>query len=233
MKSNPILLLFFFVVFFTGLYVYVNGNLERFIEPMDQTTDGQNQATLDSSCPTLLIREGNSLVLYNPKQPQSDTNPLPFYNIDEYVNYVTIQRKKGVNCPILFLQKENDVQGNDVYRIRPGPDNLQGGLPTYVPILVNNVAEEIRNPVPVFDASRENGFNGGEYAGFDPTSLYVGRYTTLDQLHESTKQMGSASPNPADTNWGGVQYTQALVDSGAYAENNVFPPKLIEASKMR
>jgi hypothetical protein len=226
MKSHPILFIFFIIVFFTGLYVYANGNLKTFIQQSSlEPFSDNNQATLDSGCPTLLIREGNSLVLYNPKQPQSDTNPLPFYNIDEYVNYVTNQRKKGINCPILFLQKENDVQGNDVYRIRPGPDDQQGGLPTYVPSITNTVADEIQQPIPI--PTMEPGL----YNGFDPTSQYVGHYTTLDKLHDSTK-MGAISPNPADTNWGGVQYTQSLINSGTYDENNVFPPHLIEASKM-
>ena len=29
---------------------------------------------------------------------------------------------------ILFIQEENDVQGNDVYRVRPSPFDLQGGM---------------------------------------------------------------------------------------------------------
>jgi hypothetical protein len=29
------------------------------------------------------------------------------------------------------------------------------------------------------------------------------------------------SPNPMDTNWGGSDYTQGLVDKGYYADNEV------------
>ncbi len=32
---------------------------------------------------------------------------------------------------------------------------------------------------------------------------------------------GKVSPNPMDSNWGGGQYTQSLVDQGYYADNEV------------
>jgi hypothetical protein len=226
MKSNPLLLLFLFVVFFIGLYVYSTKRLENFTDT-PSTIDMAN-----SSCPTLLVKEGNALVLFDPKQPQSDTNPLPFYNLDEYINYLEIQRKKGIYCPVLYLQKENDVQGNDVYRIRPGPNDLQGGLP-YSPSLSNNIAQQLQNPIPIVDANRVRPpFNQGNYPGFDPQGLFVGQYTELDKIHDSTNNQ-PVSPNPADLNWGGVQYTQQLIDQGVYNENNVYPPLLIDASKMR
>jgi hypothetical protein len=190
-----------------------------------------------SSCPTLLVKQGNVLMLYNPKEPQTESNPLPFYNLEEYINYLEIQRKKGIHCPILFLQQENDVQGNDVYRIRPSPTDMQGGT-SYSPNNVlpnppNQIAQQIQNPLPILDASRDMPpYNQGNYPGFDPMGLSQGQYTVIDKVHDST-DANPISPNPADTNWGGVQYTQKLIDSGVYVENNVEPPHLINASRMR
>jgi hypothetical protein len=84
-------------------------------------------------------------------------------------------------------------------------------------------------PVPIIDASREHGdYNKGNYAGFDPTSLYVGKYTDLDKIHDSTSKDNKQSDNPMDTNWGGVQYTQSAVDSGKYEENNITKPRLFQ-----
>jgi hypothetical protein len=229
MKSNPYILLFLILVFFSGMYVYATNRLNKYLEPMEnqtQNNDGQ------SSCPTLLIKEGNALILFDPKQPQSDTNPLPFYGLDEYINYLEIQRKKGIFCPVLYLQKENDTQGNDVYRIRPSPTDLQGGLP-YTHNMPNNIAQQMKNPLPIVDSNRDNPpYNSGNYPGFDPLGLFVGQYTQLDKIHNSTS-LQPVSPNPADTNWGGVQFTQTLVDQGVYNDNNVYPPLLIDASKMR
>jgi hypothetical protein len=31
------------------------------------------------------------------------------------------------------------------------------------------------------------------------------------------------SDNPMDPNWGGVEFSQAVVESGKYVENNVYP----------
>jgi cytoskeletal protein RodZ len=78
-------------------------------------------------------------------------------------------------------------------------------------------------PVIVQDASRENtNYNTNMYAGFDPTSQYVGVFTNLDQIHQSTSY-SELSDNPMDSNWGGVLYTKEAVDSGKYADDVVVP----------
>jgi hypothetical protein len=226
MKSNPLLFLFLIIVFITGLYVYSTKQLDSFV--LKESMETMDNETLTPSCPTILIKEGNVLLLYNPKEPQSDKNPLSFDNIEDYVKHLETEKKKGVNCPVLFLQKENDIQGNDVYRIRPGPDDLQGGL-SYSP---NHLTQQMEKPIPIVDSSIDMPpYNQGTYTGFDPMGLHVGQYTELDKIHDSTKE-SKVSPNPLDSNWGGVQYTQKLIDEGVYDENNVSPPRLIEARKL-
>jgi cytoskeletal protein RodZ len=77
--------------------------------------------------------------------------------------------------------------------------------------------------IEVQDASRDSKiYNTNMYAGFDPTSQYVGVYTNLDQIHQSTS-FSELSENPMDANWGGVLYTKEAVDSGKYDENLVVP----------
>jgi len=83
-------------------------------------------------------------------------------------------------------------------------------------------------PIPIIDASRENSsYNANNYAGFDPTSMYVGKYTELDKIHDST-HVPAQSDNPMDVNWGGVEYTQNAVNSGKYDENNITKPRLFQ-----
>jgi len=223
-QSRIVFILFLLIVFLAGLYVYVtNGLMPKSKESFDSIEVSNTGTTNNSSCPNLLVRRGNVLMLFNTKAPKIDgVNPLPFYSLDEYINYVETQRNSGMVCPILYLQQENDLQGNDVYRVRPGPFDSMGGAPV----------------TPYLDASRENGkYNQGTYLGFDPTSQYVGRYTEIDKTHDSTKiqnrSPNAATPalsdNPMDSNWGGVLFTQDKIDSGKYAENEITKPVFANA----
>jgi hypothetical protein len=248
---NILFLLFLIVVFFVGLYVYVFNTMPSCVRKSmnaDNIEGMENNESSDkniSNCPDMLINQGDVLLLYNSNQPEKHgVNPLPFYNLDEYINYLEIQRKKGIKCPVLYLQKENSAQGKPVYRVRPGPFDQQGGLPTPEQqmtisqfnhqdkqidnpptlILDNNVNLDKNSPVKIMDASREQApYNAGNYAGFDSHGLYQGTYTEIDKIHDSTAANGM-SDNPLDPNWGGVLYTQQMVDSGKYDENTITKP---------
>jgi hypothetical protein len=174
-----------------------------------------------NSCPDLLIRSNQGLELYNTKQPKGPDNPLIFPDLDKYTAYLQEQRAKNVRCPVLFLQEENNAQGKTVYRMRPGPNNLNAGAPIA--------------PVEVTDASRDRKpYNKGNFAGFDPYGQHIGEYTELDQIHDST-QKAKVSDNPMDSNWGGVLFSQQSVDSGKYADREVgkpsMTPKVLEIYK--
>lgn len=236
MQSIPevknIFILFLFITFILGIVFCVSTNpigyfsKEGMMDTTSSVDDALNKRILgppihrDISgqypCENVLIRRGNRLLLFNTYLPESDTNPIPFYNLDEYTNYIEIQRNKGYRCPVLYLQEENDAQGNDIYRIRPSPFSLEGGLPPEIP-----------NPRPIMDASRDNPpFNKDLYNGFDPYNRDVGVYTDLDKIHDSTQQV-PVSDNPMDTNWGGVAHSQEMIDLGKYAENTVGKPTMV------
>ena len=56
-------------------------------------------------------------------------------------------------------------------------------------------------------------YNKNSYPGFDTMNQYIGVETPLDNMfHEKDK----ISDNPMDKNWGGVGYSQEMVDSGKY-----------------
>ena len=210
---NPkIILVFSLVVFLAGLYYYTT------IEAMTTTTMSK-----ETGCPDLLIRKGNTLLLYNTK---SGEDPLPFYNLDEYINYLEIQRKAGTVCPVLFLQYESTTQGTDVYRMRPSPFDLQGGTPPNIdPTVFGKLSSIDGNPIQVLDANRDGAYNQGMYAGFDPYGLHMGQRTELEVIHESTAKKGPESENPMDFNWGGTQVTENAVRSGAYVDRYVSKPQ--------
>jgi hypothetical protein len=124
--------LFIFIVllaFLSGLYVYSNQILDQtFISPIATRTDFSLKEGLQpitdktAKCPNILVKSGEYLLLYNTTDTH-DEMPVMFNNLDEYANYIQKQREKGIRCPVLFLQKENDVQGKDVFRIKSTPFN--------------------------------------------------------------------------------------------------------------
>ena len=223
--------IFVTIVFFIGLYVYSSKKLDALfsvtsiegmaIEGLPENND------YGANCPDVLVRQGNNILLYNSRIPVvKDMNPIVFSNLDEYIDFTRNERKKGNNCPVLFLQHETDIQGKDVYRIRPNLFDLQPGLPTQS---ADQLAQG-KQSAPVIDSNTDHPpYNAGQHPGFDPMGLSVGVYTKLDQLHESTRnQDGSAlSDNPMDPNWGGVLYTQSKIQSGKYDERMVYKPNLL------
>jgi len=240
-KIKLLFLLFLIVMFFVGLYVTMffgkpakNGSgckkkegLEQKGHKGDKSDKGDNDETTTSAdCPDLLVQKGNVLMLYNTTKPMEDgKNPIPFFNLDEYINYLEIQRKKGIHCPILYLQQENNAQGHDVYRMRPSPFELSGGLPSITQV---QMPTDNKRVFQAIDASRENPpYNSNNYSGFDPYGQYVGVYTDVDKIHDSTS-MNKISDNPMDPNWAGTIYTQQMVDSGKYENNNISKPVLFQ-----
>ncbi len=229
---------------------------------ISENTGDLINTTTDDLCPTLLIKRGTKLMLFNKNMPEiPKENPIFFNNIDQYIEYVKVQREVyNQQCPVLFLQEETNAQGEDVYRLRK-PDNsdimvdplLTGSAndyfqnntnvtPEFKPpsgpkafnnptqnssinlALYNNPNTEVSQTniqtIPYVDSSKDNKpFNQG-INGFDPTSQYVGKYTILDQIHDSTKiqNKDNISDNAMDTNWGGAVFTTNQIKVGKYAE---------------
>jgi len=214
-------IIFLLVSFLAGGYFYIfqDIRIEGFDNSGNTDSDKDPNSEKNPACPNLLIKSGSTLLLINTKLPRSDTNPLPFYSLDEYIQYVEVQKNSGIHCPVLFLQEETNTQGHQVYRARSDPHSYEGALPN-TPNIYNNPA----SPYKYIDASREsNTYNKNLYAGFDPTGLYIGRYSELDKIHDSTNEM-ALSENPMDPGWGGVVYTHNAVASGKYVDNEVLPP---------
>ena len=71
------------------------------------------------------------------------------------------------------------------------------------------------------DASKDNPpYNQNMYASVDPENQMEGENTPLDKLFYAQEDE-PISDNPMDINWGGTDYTQQVIDSGKYEENEV------------
>jgi hypothetical protein len=188
MRVVPIV--FLIVVF---LLVLITSSIIK--EPMQAE---QEPETSNIKCPKVLIKEGEQLILYD----DTDKVITKFADLDEYIDYLKDERARGVSCPVLFLQKENDSQGRDVYRVK----------------------SSLHDVAPVIDSNRKSKiYNVNNYPGFDPLGLQIGVYNKLDAVHDSTEHT-KTSDNPMDTNWGGAEFTQEVIDSGKYEDNAVVKP---------
>lgn len=222
-------IMFLITVFISGIFVCLNGSIQsncsdkkdgmrEYMDNQDDNNTGPNEQ--DKTCPTMLIKKDNTFLLINSNIPEAEgINPIKFASIDEYIKYLEEQKIKGIHCPVLYLQQESDTQGNDVFRMRPSPFIMDGGLQ---PMPMFNATDF--QPVKMIDATTEDpNYNQNQYAAFDPTSMYVGKITDVDIIHYSTEtNSGAASENAMDPNWGGVMYTQDAVNSHKYDDNNIY-----------
>jgi hypothetical protein len=65
------------------------------------------------------------------------------------------------------------------------------------------------------------------YSPFDPLSQDINNYQYVAKGFLSSQPTG-LSDNPMDPNWGGVKYTQDVIKSGKYSENNITRPLLFQ-----
>lgn len=166
-------------------------------------------------CPNILIQHGSEIFLYNSKvEKVPGVNPIRFKNLEDYTEFMEWLQGRGIRCPVLFLQFSYDTQGKAVYKIRPSPMDLQGGLSPNVPY-----SPAPASLVKMMDASRDNPpFNNKMYDGFDPMNFNIGDYTEHDAAFTAKERTMMFSDNPMDSNWGGINYTKSVVDSGVYAD---------------
>ena len=174
-----------------------------------------DNALQTNRCPNILVQHGSEIFLYNSKvEKVPGVNPIRFKSLDDYSEFMEWLRGRGIRCPVLFLQYSYDAQGNPVYKMRPSPADIQGGLSANVPYSPAPAAL-----VQMMDASRDNPpFNNKMYDGFDPLNFNMGDYTAHDAAFREKELTMKYSDNPMDSNWGGRQYTESVVASGAYIE---------------
>lgn len=169
-------------------------------------------------CPNLLIQKGSKLYLHNSRLASvPGVNPLKFNNLEEYVEFTEWQRGQGIRCPVLYLQHSFDAQGKPVYKIRPSPTDLQGGLPPVAsigPMLdESSYVTSMTNSEYIENADEPPG-NLNSYPAYDPMDPNVGSA-------KPPKSLMGLSASPMQSNWGGNKYTESLIDAGKYAGNEV------------
>jgi hypothetical protein len=166
---------------------------------------------INKNCPDMLIEKDGKFLLLNSKKVQvPGVNPIVFENLEDYTEFIDWQRSVGIRCPILYLQKINNAQGENELKIRPNVYEKQGGLPP-----TKSTSSLL------IDANHNEGkYNKNSYPGYDPSSFYIGETTPLDKMNINENKL-LISANAMDANWGGNAFTQKLIDQGYYEQDNV------------
>lgn len=186
------------IIFILGILYCMHSSSELY-EGFDSNTD----------CPNLLIQKGKELhLLYTNKAQIPGVNPVKFNNLEDYVEFLEWQRAKGIRCPILHYQQTYDTQNNLGYKNIPEITGIR-----------NNTTNAVKTPKEqlLYDANHDDGiYNNKSYPGFDSDDQYIGAYTPLDKNFKSSENV---SANAMDTQWGGIEYSQNMVDKGVFKEN--------------
>jgi hypothetical protein len=190
------------LLFVLFMYYYIVNRKTSMIEQFEN---------INSNCPNVLIEKDGKFYLMNSKKQQiPGVNPIIFENLEDYIEFLEWQRHMGILCPVLYLQKTNNAQGENELKIRPNVLEKQGGLP---PVQLTNKL--------LVDASHDDKpYNKNSYPGFDPSSYYIGETTPLDKMNINEKKL-LISPDAMNDNWGGNLFTQKLIDKGYYKGNEV------------
>jgi hypothetical protein len=97
--------IFLILVFIAGIYVIIEFYAKKKREGIEMNIE----------CSNLLIKKGETVLLYNTEKPrQEGMNPIVFANLDDYVQYLDMQRSSGQKCPVLFLKEESSPENPEV-----------------------------------------------------------------------------------------------------------------------
>ncbi len=189
-------------------------NLEEYSEFLDW------QRSQGIRCPVLYLQstydaQGKQVYKARPSvsEPQAG---LPPSSIQVPSTIQNTQVDKAKARSLVPKQREN----------LPPSDAPPVGIASQVPPIMESSlgdpnALAYPNPTLLVDATRNDPpYNKGSYPAHDQTSYYIGTTTPLDMM-DVAQEKAPISPNPMDSNWGGAEYTQSLVDRGYYKDNEV------------
>ena len=196
-----------------GTYYYIKSKQnEGFEGPIDNSL----------RCPNMLIQKGARYYLYNSKIARvPGVNPIAFNNLEDYVEFLEWQHSVGIRCPVLYLQNTYDAQGNRVYKIRPSVTDLQGGLPSTNQMATTQMYNNQMNPnVPADQFEQSFPVDQSLPDQFEQSLQSYQPPNTNATYNEQNNLL--YSPDAMKPNWGGKDYTDNAISSGAFKEDEVY-----------
>jgi len=187
------------ITLFVSVYFYsvFAAEYQALAEPFTSAISGAED---EIRCPNILIQSGKTFYLYNSRVAKvPGVNPIGFSNLEDYVEFLDWQRSQGIRCPVLFMQKTYDAQGNEVFKVRPSASDPQAGLPPGIDSLETAQVQTNPNPMLLLDAGRDDApYNEGGVPAYDPSSMYVGATTPLDIMSPAGTGAGEGVAAVAD-----------------------------------
>jgi len=143
-----------------------------------------NESFISSECPNTMIKDGNKILLYNPKYPKvPGVNPIQLDSLEDYEEYVHWQRANNLHCPILHLEKVFNTQGEEEYQVKDSFEtNGTGGLNCSIPnVRQTPTGSNVMDVGQIIDASLEYPpYNSNQSPGYDPLDQDIGRKNVID-----------------------------------------------------
>jgi hypothetical protein len=155
------------LLFIMGIVFITNDELKAYNEPF-----------VSGQCPTTMIKNGEQIMVYNPKMAKiPGVNPILLDNLEDYKEYVRWQKQNKLDCPILYLEKVFDTQGQEMYEIKPSFD-------TDIPIgAMNHSMPRVTHEPKILDASRDDPpYNQNSLPGIDNQNQMVGYGIGSDKM---------------------------------------------------
>lgn len=202
--------------------------------------------TIDGS-QHILVKKGPTFIIYDTPNGNTPTNtPLIFENATQYRIYVDKLKKQGIRCPELFIQETIDTQGNTTYTIKIDPFNPKNVDYKYTCIEGLTSQESNKNHTSPYDRK----IYMDNLASNIANSLSVNQIKSINKL-ELTKSVLELDPPPKCTetpddilplvkdgktadpmtnNWGGIVFSQKLIDEGLYKGNEVTKPDIVKTN---
>ncbi len=238
-------LIFLFLTFGLGAYLYSSRNMKQIIEKM-QYRSGVSCMEGLLSCQKYegfgeempkkegLENDESAADKSSPKDSSKNCYDLLIRKGNQILMYNTKEKASDKTNPVVFstlseYQKYLDTQKKMGIRCPILYLQQENGAQGDTVYRVENNPFDTGNTLPLTSSIMlpvnlnppiKTNKNDDLYAPFDPMGLYVGKITDIDLIHQST-QHDAISDNPMDPNWGGVLYTQSQVDSGKYDGNIV------------
>ena len=199
-EKNTYQLILIGVMFLLGLHFCVNNTHKSITEGFDT-----------SRCPNLLIKKDNKYYLHNTNKVNvPGVNPIVFNTLEEYTEFIEWQRSNGIRCPVLSLEKFDSAQGEPEYKLHTDAEIIEAGLQPVYP-----------DEMKLLDAGHDDyPYNQNSYPSYDRDNQYIGAITPLDKMYNNDEDV---SPNAMDRNWGGVDYSRDIVESGRFKDRTRQP----------
>ena len=156
-------------------------------------------------CYDLLVKKDGRFYLYNSKVAYvPGVNPVVFNDLEEYGQYMEWEKKHGMKCPILMVEKTIDTQNESKYNLMPKPLNDPSEINMFNGVSVASNSQPLNKTI---DNPKIQKFNDmiNEYLS-DST---IDGNTTLNK-----------SANAMDTNWGGTEYSRKMVTNGHFTNHD-------------